>query len=65
MDYTLAQYYSTFDLLAFEGARHKLVHNLGYPEAVNNFQYDPQSFARGLVIDKARGNIIKVRLPVW
>jgi 5' nucleotidase family len=60
MDYTLAQYYSAFDLLAFEGAREKLVKNLGYPAEVAQFEYDPNHFARGLVIDKQRGNIIKV-----
>ena len=62
MDYTLAQYYSAFDLLAFEGAREKLVKNLGYPAEVAQFEYDPNHFARGLVIDKQRGNIIKVSL---
>ena len=31
MDYTLAQYNLDFELLAYEGAKVKLVENLGYP----------------------------------
>ncbi|CAM9758191.1 unnamed protein product [Phaeothamnion confervicola] len=60
MDYTLAQYYSEFDLLAFNGAKEKLVADLGYPVAVAGFRYDPEHFTRGLVIDKQKGNIIKM-----
>ncbi|KAG5184865.1 5'-nucleotidase [Tribonema minus] len=60
MDYTLAQYFPAFDLLAFEGAKEKLVHKLGYPSQVLEFDYDPNYFTRGLVIDKQRGNIIKM-----
>ncbi|CAM9124494.1 unnamed protein product [Chrysoparadoxa australica] len=60
MDYTLAQYQSSFDLLAFEGAKKKLVENLGYPEEVLTFEYDPDHFTRGLIIDKQKGNIIKM-----
>ena len=31
MDYTLAQYNLDFELLAYDGAKQKLVENLGYP----------------------------------
>ena len=31
MDYTLAQYFTAFDQLAFDGAKEKLVQDLGYP----------------------------------
>jgi hypothetical protein len=31
MDYTLAQYNLDFELLAYEGAKQKLVHDKGYP----------------------------------
>lgn len=31
MDYTLAQYNLDFELLAYDGAKKKLVENLGYP----------------------------------
>ncbi|KAJ8613155.1 hypothetical protein CTAYLR_004816 [Chrysophaeum taylorii] len=60
MDYTLAQYNVEFDLLAFEGAKEKLI-GMGYPAAaVLGFSFDPNAHRRGLVIDKIRGNVIKV-----
>jgi 5'-nucleotidase len=87
MDYTLAQYYPEFDLLAYAGAAAKLV-DMGYPKEVIlgrrpppphhafatttttttnpsvcqvlTFKYDPSRFSRGLVLDKARGNILKM-----
>lgn len=55
MDYTLAQYFTAFDRLAFDGAKDKLVKNLGFPEIVYTFEYDPEYFARGLVIDLQKG----------
>ena len=60
MDFTLAQYNEAFDLLAFEGAKEKLHKILGYPEEVMSFTYSADSYRRGLIIDKARGNIIKI-----
>jgi hypothetical protein len=60
MDYTLAQYNAKFEMLAFEGAKKKLVNMLGYPQEVLNLAYDPISFLRGLVIDKVRGNVLKM-----
>ena len=60
MDFTLAQYNEAFDLLAFEGAKQKLVHELGYPVEVLDFKYSADSFRRGLIIDRARGNVIKI-----
>lgn len=61
MDYTLAQYQQpNFDRLAFDGAKEKLVHNLGYPEEVLDFVYDHTLWARGLIIDTARGNFLKI-----
>ena len=60
MDYTLAQYNVNFDMLAFEGAKRKLV-EMGYPdEAVAGFTFDPEQHLRGLVIDKRHGNILKM-----
>lgn len=58
MDYTLAQYFTAFDQLAFDGAKEKLVRDLGYPDAVDGFNYDPEYFSRGLVIDLERGECI-------
>ena len=55
MDYTLAQYYTVFDELAFDGAKQKLMLDLGFPSEVDAFYYDPKYFSRGLVIDVQRG----------
>ena len=61
MDYTLAQYQQpAFDQLAFDGAKKKLVQNLGYPEAVLDFEYDHTAWTRGLIIDTQRGNFLKI-----
>jgi len=60
MDYTLAQYnVPEFDNLAFEGARQKLV-DMGYPEEVLGFTYNPERWIRGLIIDIKRGNFLKI-----
>mmetsp|Transcript_2264 Transcript_2264/g.5121 ORF Transcript_2264/g.5121 Transcript_2264/m.5121 type:complete len:604 (-) Transcript_2264:1115-2926(-) len=61
MDYTLVQYQQpAFDELAFNGAKEKLVHSLGYPEEVLDFEYDHKHWARGLIIDTERGNVLKI-----
>lgn len=62
MDYTLAQYIpETFELLAHRGAMDKLVNFMMYPEEIRDLpDYDPNFFQRGLMIDKERGNIIKM-----
>jgi HAD superfamily 5'-nucleotidase-like hydrolase len=60
MDFTLAQYNEEFDKLAFEGAKQNLVNKKGYPSEVLDFQYDSTLFTRGLVIDKPRGNFLKM-----
>ncbi|GMH87639.1 hypothetical protein TrST_g5998 [Triparma strigata] len=60
MDYTLAQYHvPEFDNLAFDGAKQKLV-DMGYPEEVLGFTYDPSRWIRGLIIDIKRGNFLKI-----
>ena len=60
MDYTLAQYnHPAFDLLAFEGAKEKLVQK-GYPQEVLEFDYDASFWTRGLIIDTQRGNFLKI-----
>lgn len=58
MDYTLAQYFTAFDQLAFDGAKQKLMKDLGYPQMVDAFEYDPEHFSRGLVIDLERGETL-------
>ncbi|KAL5558044.1 hypothetical protein UlMin_034255 [Ulmus minor] len=61
MDYTLAQYKpETFESLAYAGTIKKLVHNLGYPSELLSWTFDWEYMVRGLVLDKKRGNILKM-----
>lgn len=61
MDYTLAQYKpDTFETLAYNGTIKKLVYDLGYPEELLRWEFDWTYMVRGLVLDKRRGNIIKM-----
>ena len=60
MDFTLAQYNEEFDRLAYEGAKRNLVHLKGYPKEILDFKYNGDLFCRGLVIDKSRGNFLKM-----
>lgn len=61
MDYTLAQYKpDTFEALAYSLTVDKLVTVFGYPVVLKDFEFDWRYMARGLVIDKARGNVLKV-----
>ncbi|XP_057533811.1 uncharacterized protein LOC130811504 [Amaranthus tricolor] len=61
MDYTLAQYKAeTFESLAYEGTIKKLVFDLGYPPELLDWSFDSKYMVRGLVLDKKRGNILKM-----
>ncbi|KAK7310908.1 hypothetical protein RJT34_08697 [Clitoria ternatea] len=61
MDYTLAQYKpETFESLAYQGTIKKLVYDLGYPRELLNWSFDWKYMVRGLVLDKKRGNILKM-----
>ncbi|KAI3673181.1 hypothetical protein L6452_39297 [Arctium lappa] len=61
MDYTLAQYKpETFESLAYNGTVKKLVINLGYPNELLDWSFDWTYMVRGLVLDKKRGNILKM-----
>ncbi|CAI0383056.1 unnamed protein product [Linum tenue] len=61
MDYTLAQYKpETFESLAYEGTIRKLVYDLGYPPELLHWTFDWTYMVRGLVLDKKRGNILKM-----
>lgn len=63
LDYTLAQYKSEeFESLAHRFTTEKLVTVFGYPEVVREFVFDWRYMMRGLIIDKKRGNTIKVRM---
>jgi len=60
LDYTLAEYIpETFDVLAYDGAVRKLL-AMGYPDEIASFEYDHTKYQRGLVIDKRRGNLLKL-----
>ncbi|KAL2346326.1 hypothetical protein Fmac_000326 [Flemingia macrophylla] len=61
MDYTLAQYRpETFESLAYRGTIKKLVYDLGYPRELLNWCFNWKYMVRGLVLDKKRGNILKM-----
>eukprot|EP00879_Flechtneria_rotunda_P000833 GHRR01000958.1.p1 GENE.GHRR01000958.1~~GHRR01000958.1.p1 ORF type:complete len:660 (+),score=216.69 GHRR01000958.1:198-2177(+) len=61
MDYTLAQYKpDTFELLAHTQTVDKLVTAFGYPPELYDFKFDWRYMMKGLIIDKKRGNVIKV-----
>ena len=60
MDHTLARYKSQpFERLAFKHAALKLVAS-GYPRAILRFAYDREFVIRGLIVDRRRGNILKI-----
>ncbi|GMH16213.1 hypothetical protein Nepgr_018054 [Nepenthes gracilis] len=61
MDYTLAQYKpETFESLAYGFTIKKLVYDLGYPPELLEWSFDWKYMVRGLVLDKKRGNILKM-----
>ena len=61
MDHTLALYNRNFiEALAFDLAREALIRERGYTEALRDARYDPAFGIRGLVVDKTRGNILKM-----
>ncbi|CAH9080982.1 unnamed protein product [Cuscuta epithymum] len=61
MDYTLAQYKAeTFETLAYEGTIKKLVEEMGYPQEMLQWGFNWSYMVRGLVLDKKRGNILKM-----
>ena len=61
LDHTLAHYRTeSVDELAFRVTQRKLVEKWGYPEAILDIGYDPDFVVRGLVIDRRRGNILKM-----
>ncbi len=61
MDYTLAIYQlRELEELAFAMTTARLVDHHGYPEALRAVRYDPAFVIRGLVVDKAHGNLFKM-----
>lgn len=60
MDYTLAEYESPeYEKLGFKLLKDRLV-SLGYPEAIDRFEYDHSFPVRGLWFDTLYGNLLKV-----
>jgi HAD superfamily 5'-nucleotidase-like hydrolase len=61
LDHTLAHYDPLpVERLAFDLTKRKLVENRDYPDGILGLQYDPQFVIRGLVVDKKRGNCLKM-----
>ncbi|MCO5112914.1 MAG: HAD-IG family 5'-nucleotidase [Bdellovibrionaceae bacterium] len=61
MDHTLIRYNSEkFEGLAYEKMKEKLVSLYSYPQEILDLKFDFKSVIRGLVIDKNRGNLLKV-----
>ena len=59
MDYTLCRYTADLEILATDLAIHHLVKR-GYPARLKQVTFDPAWGVRGLVIDSARGNVVKM-----
>jgi len=61
MDYTLAIYKRLpMEELQYDLTMGKLIAKRGYPQVITRLPYDPAFVIRGLVVDKARGNILKM-----
>jgi HAD superfamily 5'-nucleotidase-like hydrolase len=61
MDYTVAIYQIVrLEELAFDLTVDRMVRARGWPERLRSLRYDPEFVIRGLVIDKAFGNIFKM-----
>ena len=61
LDHTLAHYDPVpVEELGFDLTKKKLVEEKGYPQEILSLKYDPQWVIRGLVVDKKRGNILKM-----
>lgn len=61
MDYTLALYHQVeLDALSVRYTLEQLIEHFGYPTSIRTIKPDPEFAIRGLVIDRARGNILKM-----
>lgn len=60
MDHTLATYNSiNFETLAFRATLDKFI-KAGYPKELAKLKFDVNSVIRGLLVDRERGNLLKV-----
>ena len=61
LDHTLAHYDPVpVEELAFDLTKQKLVASKHYPREILDLKYDPSFVIRGLVVDKKRGNLLKM-----
>lgn len=61
MDHTLIRYHSEeFEKLSHSVIKEKLIKNKGYPESVRSLQFDYHLAIRGLVVDRKKGNLLKL-----
>lgn len=61
MDYTLAIYHKEeIEALAFRKTLENLVNLKDYPEEILKFTYESDKIIRGLLIDRHKGNILKI-----
>ncbi|HCF57238.1 MAG TPA: HAD family hydrolase, partial [Myxococcales bacterium] len=61
MDYTLAIYTKpALEQLSYDLTLARLVEKRGYPESILAIRYDPSFVMRGLAVDRARGNLLKM-----
>lgn len=61
LDHTLAHYDPLpVERLAFRLTQEKLVEKKGYPRGILAVEYDPGFVIRGLVVDRRRGNLLKM-----
>ncbi len=61
LDHTLAHYDPVpVEELAFDLTKQKLVASKQYPKGILELKYDPTFVIRGLVVDKKRGNLLKM-----
>lgn len=61
MDHTLVRYHSqAFENLSYTTIISKLISKKSYPETLKNLQFDYNFAIRGLVIDRKKGNLLKL-----
>ena len=61
MDHTLIRYKTeNFERLSHRKIIEKLVASKGYPEQIKNLQFDGTFALRGLVVDRNKGNLLKL-----
>ncbi len=61
MDYTLVEYNSeAFERVTFHAAISKLIEQKKYPKEIKKLKFNFKRVIQGLVIDKKRGNILKL-----